>query len=141
VPRPADLTPADTSSYVVPTLAEALRGFHPQVDEFVVSSVPPDGEIARLLERLRDYDVIVLGTLNAFSQPGQAALANQVLKTGIPTVIAAMRLPYDLTAFPQAKTYVCTYSVLEPSMRALAAAMFGKRRFEGRLPVSIPQAL
>jgi beta-N-acetylhexosaminidase len=49
-----------------------------------------------------------------------------------------MRLPYDLTAFEEAPAFVCTYSILEPSMRAAASAMFGKSRFEGHLPVSIP---
>jgi beta-N-acetylhexosaminidase len=138
VPRPADLTPADTSSYVVPTLAASLRVLHPNVEELVASSSPMDQEIAGLVERLRGFDLIVLGTLNAFSQPGQQALVAEVLKTGIPTVVVAMRLPYDLTVFPQASTYVCTYSVLEPSMRALAAAIFGENPFDGRLPVSIP---
>ncbi len=138
VPRPADLTPADTSSYVAPTLAAALRELHPHVDEFVTASAPSDGEIAALVERLRGYDLVVLGTLNAFSQPRQQALVSEILKTGVPTVVAAMRLPYDLAAFPQATTYVCTYSVLEPSMRALARALFGRVAFEGRLPVSIP---
>ncbi len=138
VPRPADLTPADTSSYVTPTLAPALREFHGRVDELVTSSAPTDAEVAALVERLRGYDLIVLGTLNAFSQPAQQALVSEVLATGVPTVIAAMRLPYDLAAFPQATTYACTYSVLEPSMRALAAALFGKAAFAGTLPVSIP---
>ncbi len=140
VPRPADLTPADTSSYVAPTLAAALREFHAGVDEFVTASEPTEAEIAALVERLRGYDLVVLGTLNAFSQPAQQALVNEVLRTGVPTVVAALRLPYDLAAFPQARTYVCTYSVLEPSMRALARALFGKAAFEGRLPVSIPLA-
>jgi beta-N-acetylhexosaminidase len=49
-----------------------------------------------------------------------------------------LRLPYDLSVFPEADTYFCTYSILEPSMRALAKALFGKIKFEGRLPVSIP---
>ncbi len=140
VPRPADLTPADTSSCVMPTLAAALREFHGRVDELVTSSAPEESEVAALVERLRSYDLIVLGTLNAFSQPTQQALVKAVLAAGVPTVIAAMRLPYDLAAFPQAATYVCTYSVLEPSMRALAAALFGKAPFEGTLPVSIPLA-
>jgi beta-N-acetylhexosaminidase len=48
-----------------------------------------------------------------------------------------MRLPYDLTAFPEAPVYICTYSILEPSMQALAKALFGKIKFQGRLPVSI----
>jgi beta-N-acetylhexosaminidase len=49
-----------------------------------------------------------------------------------------MRLPYDLMAFPSAPTYLCTYSVLEPSMQALAAVLFGQLQPQGRLPVSIP---
>jgi len=49
-----------------------------------------------------------------------------------------MRLPYDLSAFPQAPTYVCTYGILEPSVRAVAKALFGLSMMTGRLPVSIP---
>jgi len=52
--------------------------------------------------------------------------------------VAALRLPYDLAAFPSAKTYLCTYSVLAPSMSALAAILFGAARAEGKLPVTIP---
>ena len=61
-----------------------------------------------------------------------------MLQTKIPTIIAAMRLPYDLIAFPEAPTYLCTYSIQEPSMQALAKALFGFSSFTGRLPVSIP---
>jgi beta-N-acetylhexosaminidase len=81
----------------------------------------------------------VLGALNAFSQPAQGALANAVLRAGIQTIIVAMRLPYDLAVFPQAKTCLCTYSVLEPWMCALARALFGVSKFEGVSPVSIPR--
>jgi beta-N-acetylhexosaminidase len=47
-------------------------------------------------------------------------------------------MPYDLTAFPEAPAYLCTYTLLEPSMQALAAMLFGQARPLGRLPVSIP---
>lgn len=62
----------------------------------------------------------------------------QALQLGLPTVVAALRLPYDLATFPEASTYVCTYNLLEPSMQALAKALFGQIAFQGRLPVSIP---
>jgi beta-N-acetylhexosaminidase len=139
VPRPSDLTPADTSSYVVPALTAALREFHPEVDELGVPHSPSDQDIAAVVERMPHYNLIVVGTLNAFNDPGQRALVRETLKTGIPVIVVAMRLPYDLTAFEEAPTFICTYSILEPSMRALAAALFGKRRFEGRLPVSVPK--
>jgi beta-N-acetylhexosaminidase len=139
LPRPADLTPADTSSYVVPTLAQALRRYHPRLEEFLVQHAPSGQEIADLLVQLAGFDCIILGTLNAFSQPRQAETVKAILGTGIPTVVAALRLPYDLAAFPQVSTFVATYSLLEPSMHALAAGLFGQAGFPGRLPVSIPE--
>jgi beta-N-acetylhexosaminidase len=87
---------------------------------------------------LAGCDLVILGTLNAFTQQGQSALARAILATGIPTVIVAMRLPYDLAAVPEAKTYLCTYSILEPSIRVLTRALFDPARIHGRLPVTIP---
>jgi beta-N-acetylhexosaminidase len=138
VPKPVDLTPADTSSYVAPNLAAALWAHHSNVDQFLISYTPEADEIADLLDRLRDYDILILGTLNAYASPSQAEFVRQALKLGIPSVVVALRLPYDLTVFPEAETYICTYSILEPSMQALAKALFGKIEFKGKLPVSIP---
>jgi len=76
--------------------------------------------------------------LNTCASSYQAEFVRQALKLGLPSLVAATRLPYDLAVFPEAQTYVCTYSILEPSMKALAKALFGEVRFEGRLPVSIP---
>ncbi len=95
-------------------------------------------EICNLMDRLWRYDLILVGTLNAYNQSGQTTLVREILMTGIPAAVIAMRLPYDLTAFPEAKTYLCTYSILEPSMDALAAGLFGDTEFSGHLPVSIP---
>ncbi|NMC52943.1 MAG: glycoside hydrolase family 3 protein [Chloroflexi bacterium] len=135
--KPVDLTLADTSSYVTPGLAAALRSYHPAVDEWIVPMNPDEREITELLEQLRPYDVLVIGTLNAFASEGQSELVRQALKLALPTVVAALRLPYDLTAFPEAPVFVCTYGIQEPSMRALAKALFGTIKINGRLPVSI----
>jgi beta-N-acetylhexosaminidase len=138
IPKPENLTPADTSSYVVPALAASFRAYHPNVDEFSISSTPSDAEISTLLGRLKNYPLVILGTINAAQQAGQQTLVRETLKAGIPTIVAALRLPYDLASFPEAPTYVCAYSILEPSMHALAKALFGQIEFKGRLPVSIP---
>jgi len=138
VPKPIDLTPADTSSYVKINLASKIRSHHPVVDEYVISYEPTEQEIPGIIDRLTGYDLLILCTLNAFASPNQAVFVSQALNLGIPTVVVALRLPYDLVAFPGAQTYVCTYSILEPSMDALVKALFGEIEFEGRLPVSIP---
>ena len=138
VPLPQDLTPADTSSYVQPQLAASLREFHAPVDEIKVPINPTNPDISALFQQARDYDLIIAGTINAYAHEGQAELVRSLLQTGKPVIVVSMRLPYDLTAFPQALTFICTYSILEPCLRAAARALFGQIEMTGRLPVSIP---
>jgi beta-N-acetylhexosaminidase len=141
VPRPEDLTPADTSSYVTPALAAAVRRYHPRVDEFFIGMNPSLSEVRALREKLKDHDLVILGTINATAHRGQADLVNAVFKQGTPLITVALRMPYDLAVYPAASTYVCTYSILPPAMEALAAALWGRIPFAGQLPVSIPKKL
>jgi beta-N-acetylhexosaminidase len=138
IPRPEDLTPADTSSYVKPVLAEALRRYHPRVDEFSFAMSPAAEEIGALCERLAKYELVVLGTINATAHPAQAELVKKLIKQGTRVIAVALRMPYDLAAYPAAYTYICTYSILPPAMEALAEALFGRIAFSGKLPVTIP---
>ena len=138
VPRPEDLTPADTSSLVVPALASAVRRYHRQVDDFTVAMNPSAAEIRESCAQLLKYDLIIIGTINAADHPGQAALVNRLLKEGRKVIAVALRMPYDLAAYPEAPTYLCTYSILPPAMEALADALWGRIPFNGKLPVSIP---
>jgi beta-N-acetylhexosaminidase len=134
---PADLTPADTSSTVPTTLASALRRRLPGVEEILLPAVPGDADIAGLGERLSALDIVVVGTFSAHLQPAQAALAAAVLASGKPTVTLALRTPWDLLAYPSARTHVCCFGILPPSMEALAAALLGEAPFVGRLPVGM----
>ncbi|MEA2675195.1 MAG: beta-N-acetylhexosaminidase [Chloroflexota bacterium] len=140
MPAPRDLTPADTSSFVTPTLAAALRAHHPHVDEVVTEFPPTSAEIASLRERAAGYDLVIAGTITATAGSTQADLVRALASTGVPLVTVALRTPWDLAAYPEAGTHVCTYSILRESMDALAAALFGRTTgaaFPGRLPVRI----
>lgn len=140
MPVPRDLTPADTSSFVRPGLAAALRVRHPAVDEIVTGHPPTDAEVAGILERAGGYAAVVIGTISATPGSTQAALVEGLVATGRPVVTVALRTPWDLAAYPAARTHVCTYSILPESMAALASALFGASAdppFPGRLPVSI----
>jgi len=139
IPRPEDLTPADTSSYVKPALADALRRYHPRVDDFSFAMSPSSSEIGALSDRLAKYDVVVLGTINATAHPAQARLVQKLVKQGTRLITVALRMPYDLAVYPEAPTYVCAYSILPPAMEALAEALFGRIAFTGVLPVTIPK--
>jgi beta-N-acetylhexosaminidase len=139
IPRPEDLTPADTSSYVKPQLADALRRYHAQVDEFSFALNPSSSDIAALCERLAKYDAVILGTINATAHPAQGEMVKKLIKQRTRLITVALRMPYDLAVYPEAPTYLCTYSILPPAMEALAEALFGRIAFSGSLPVTIPK--
>ena len=138
VPIPQDLTPADTSSLVRPALAPALRRYHPAVDEFFVPINPAVEDVVALAAQAGQYDLVIVGTINANEHPGQAALVRTLLDNRVPTLAVALRTPYDLQAYPAAPAYLCTYSILPPAMDALAQALWGRIPFQGRLPVTLP---
>ncbi len=135
MPRPENLTPADTSAHVAPGLARAIGKHHPATTEKVVSFDPTGAEIEDVIEAATDHAVVVVGTLDA--SPGQVRLVNALLATDAVVVAVALRTPYDLANYPDAPTYICTYGILDPSLDALADALFGVVEFEGRLPVAI----
>ena len=135
MPEPTDLTPADTSSWERPGLASALRRYCRDVTEVVTEHSPTSATLDALDAMARDHDVAVVGTVSA--GPEQAALVRRLLATGTPTVAVALRTPGDLTLYPHAGTYICTYGLLEPSLTALSDALFGDQPFVGRLPAAI----
>lgn len=137
MPRPRDLTPADTSSGVAPGLADALRRAFPAaaVDEVVSGHPPTSGEIAALRRLAESAAAIVVGTIEAFGDPAQAALVEALLGVGPPVVTVALRGPADLRAYPRSTTHLATYSILPESLDALAEVLAGRLAPTGRLPV------
>ena len=138
MPRPHDRTPADTSGTVPPGLADAIREHHERVSSFVTSSRPDANEITEVRDRSAEADLVVIGTIDAWSEPAQAALVESVLATGTPCVTVALRTPFDLASYASSSTHVCTYGLLRPSLVALGDALFGRIPFRGVLPVAIP---
>src|SRR4051812_30303342 len=137
-PRPADHTPADTSSHESIRLAEALRRYHENVEEMQIPLDPEPEDVAAVRERARDCDLVVVGTINALDHSGQGALVNALLQAGANVLAVALRLPYDIAAYPAAPAYLCTYSLQPPSLHALADALWGRIPFTGHLPVTLP---
>jgi beta-N-acetylhexosaminidase len=137
MPRPADLTPADTSSTVPPGLPAALRRHYPDVDEIVVAQAPDDDSIAAVRDRASLASAVVVGTIDAHRQPAQLDLVEAIAATGTPTIAVAMRGPWDVAAYPPSVTALATYSILPLSLEALAAVLAGEAPAPGRLPVAV----
>jgi beta-N-acetylhexosaminidase len=137
MPRPTDLTPADTSSTVAPGLAAALRRYHADVDEVVVEPEPDEATIAAVRDRARAAGLAVIGTIDGHRLRSQIALVEAVAGTGTPTIAAALRGPWDVDAYPAGVTALATYSILPGSLEALAAVLAGEGTAPGRSPVAL----
>jgi beta-N-acetylhexosaminidase len=137
MPRPADLTPADTSSTVAPWLAPALRRYFEDVAEIVVEQAPDPSSIAAVRDRASRASAVVVGTIDGHRQPAQIDLVEAIAATGTPTVAVALRGPWDVARYPSTVTALATYSILPASLDALAAVIAGKADAPGRLPVAV----
>jgi beta-N-acetylhexosaminidase len=140
MPRPTDLTPADTSSMVSPGLGSALRHHHPATTEITVGYSPTDADISAVLAAADAHDVIVVGTIDA--NDAQSRLVRLLIgpegARHRRVVTVSLRTPYDLASYPQASVHLACYGIHPPTMAALADAFFGRSAITGRLPVAIP---
>lgn len=138
IPEPRDLTPADTSSAEPAALGDALRRHHGRTVEVRTRHSPTSADIEAVRRAAAEARYVVVATIDAWANPAQAALVDSVLDLGGDVVTVAVRNPHDLVAYPGAPTYACTYGIVEPSLGALAAALFGAAGFPGTLPAPIP---
>ena len=137
-PRPRDLTPADTTSWLpAGGLASALADRVARVEGQLVGVRVTDAEIARLRERAARADVVVLGTVDALGELSIAELARVLMSTGKPVIAVALRAPWDADAYPEVGTVLATYGIQPPTLRALVGALLGDAPITGRSPVRL----
>jgi beta-N-acetylhexosaminidase len=136
-PRPVDLTPADTTSYLEFGLAQALvdRGVRAEAIEVPLE---PSAEDIASLRTVATGRVVVVGTVDASVHAGQAALVHAISAVAPRTLAVALRTPFDVVAYPRVPAYACSYGIQGPTVEALAGALTGRLPFRGRLPVRLP---
>ena len=137
-PEPRDLTPADTSSQVKIHLADMVREFHPLVQDIQLPAEATSAQIQAILDVTTSAGVVIAGTIQAEHQPIQAQLVNALMHRDQTLVVAALRTPYDIIAFPDVSNYVCAYGIREVSLRALVKVLLGEIEATGVLPCVIP---
>ena len=92
------------------------------------------------------YDVAILALFvrvsdrkgNVDVPAEQAALAEQVYKTGKPVITLAFGSPYLIENFPQAETWLGAFGISDVAQISMARAVFGEIPLRGHLPVTIP---
>jgi beta-N-acetylhexosaminidase len=136
--EPADLTPADTSSKVRIGLANAISRRHSRTTALEIPMHASDATIRAVLQLVADAQHVIVGTINADRDEGQAALIRALCEQGQQPIVIALRTPYDCIAFPMAQTYLCAYSIRPVSTEAVARVLFGEIEARGVLPCVLP---
>ena len=137
-PHRNTMTLVEDRSYSDDLLVDILQQHHPHVG---LMPVPPElleEDCALLLRTTSESDIFVLATVNADRDLQQAELVRCLLSSGRHLIVIAIHNPYDLQAFPQLGTYLCTYEYSRPALVAAVSVMFGEIQAQGKLPVSIP---
>lgn len=136
--RPADLTPADTSSSVTVTLGDAIRRRHANTRTLDIPYQASDDALREALDACRDADLVIVGTIAASEDSAQAALVRRLYERGQSPIVVALRTPYDIVAFPMVETYLCAYGIRAVTCEAVARVLFGEIEPRGMLPCAIP---
>jgi len=92
------------------------------------------------------YDVAILALFvkvsdrkgNVDLPAEQAALADQIYKTGKPVVTVGFGSPYLVEHFPQAATWLAAFGISDVAQISIVRALFGEIPVRGHLPVTVP---
>ncbi len=113
----------------------ALRADTRFVNAGILRLPPPDS-----------YDIAILALFvrvsdrkgNVDVPPEQAALAEQVFKSGKPVIAVGFGSPYLIERFPQAETWLAAFGISDVAQISVSRALFGEIPVRGHLPVTVP---
>ena len=72
--------------------------------------------------------------------PNEAELVHALLHAGKPVIMVGLGSPYLIEGFPEASTWLASFSVQDVAERSAARALLGDIGVSGKLPVSLPGA-
>lgn len=100
-----------------------------------LSAQPPPSEISSVTSVASDGCIVIVATSDVAKNRQQAQLVAALKKINAPTIVVAMRSPYDLLYLKDASTYLAIYGANPPILEALAEVLLGKIPASGKLPV------
>lgn len=118
------------------TLATAMAARGVTTSRVYTGSAPSAAAIAASVAAAKQNDVTVVMTNNAWSDPGQVSLVQQLQATGKPIVVVAVGAPYELGYLPGTATFLASYGYQPVSLQAISDTVFGAQP-TGHLPVTI----
>jgi beta-N-acetylhexosaminidase len=133
-----DGTFGDQAGYIIRSiLSEKFSYSTDGIDLIHYGLKPYEKEIESVINKAGTYDVLILGSHRSHLRPGQAEMIKNLFKLKKKIIWVALNIPYDLLVYPEATTYICTYSERLPQLKALCNIISGEISPKGKLPVRL----
>jgi beta-N-acetylhexosaminidase len=134
--------------YWYPSIPTAIRSSGRIVDQVGYSvplggSVPEGATLRALPDRAGGYDAVVVCTYDAylsqirFQDTSQLEMVQGFLDSEVPTVVIALKSPYDLLGFPDAGTYLATFGTTPGQLEMVVEVLLGEAEATGVMPVDL----
>ena len=117
------------------SLGAALSASGVRVAEVRLSGAPEAAaaEHAAALDAASRVEVVVCATRDAYLWDDDRRLVAELVAGQRPTILVALRNPYDLAVLPAADEAIAAYADVPATVQALAEALTGRSGFPGRL--------
>jgi len=102
-----------------------------------ISTDPAAGEIAAVVQKAADAEVVLYASYNAIQNPGQVELFNALKAAGKKVVLVSLRVPYDILKMQDADAYIAAYEYTNRAVNNTIKALMGDIPFAGKLPVEL----
>lgn len=106
-------------------------------EALVTAQDPTDEEIADAVSRAKGCSAVVAASVNGTMRPGQLKLIRALCALDLPTVLVALRNPYDVSEYPADVCALCAYEYDALALDAVADALNGLMTPAGMLPVNL----
>ena len=118
-----------------------------KIDAFTLSKESKKNDYRNVLNEVRNADLILLPAfidIKAYQGPinlsvDQTDLIAKIIKMKKPTILISFKNPYLISLFPEATTYLNSFSHSPASQHAMMQAILGEIDISGTQPVSIPK--
>jgi beta-N-acetylhexosaminidase len=117
-------------------LAAAMAARGVNTTQVVTGASPDSAVLAAAVAAAREVHYVVDVSCNAWSDPAQRLLADQLRATGTPVVVVAVGAPYELGWTPSTPVFLASYGYQPSSLAAVVDVLFGAQPL-GRLPITI----
>lgn len=133
-------SPVEEEAAPTPTVAATLATYLPRMREVVISGAGDVPARQAAIEAAAVAELVILATRDAYLWQEERELVAAIAAGEQPTLLVAMRNPYDLARLARTTGAIATYADVPATLEALAQALTGRGDWPGRLPMGLSEA-